>query len=134
MQEYGEPQAAGVGYQAGDSKGQEMSETRTQKQQDSLQLWLRWTANELNDKGIDLKIVIQKLESRGIDIPCTEGALKELVWKPIQKAMIGQESTTQAGTTDYNAEYMGLCKWFAQEFEVTLPAWPDRFHGGEGDG
>ena len=106
-----------------------MSETRTPKQSDCLHLWFRQVAATLNESGLDQTVVIKALESRGIDIPWTEDSFKASIWRPIQQAMIGQESTTKAGTTDYNAEYQGLVKWFGQEFGVVLPPWPDRFHG-----
>ena len=100
---------------------------RTDSQNRSLHLWFRHVAKALNDAGIDQKATIDKLQTRGLDIPWTDSAFKENVWKPIYKAMSGNESTTDANRTDYNAEYMGLCKWFAQEFGVTLPPFPDRF-------
>ena len=102
-------------------------ELRTPKQSDCLHLWIRQVAQALNEEGITQQPVIKALQERGLDIPWTEGSVKANIWKPVQLAMIGQESTTQAGRTDYNAEYMGLCKLFAQEFGIVLPPWPDRF-------
>jgi len=100
---------------------------RTDTQNRSLHLWFRQVAKALNDAGIDQRATIEALQTRGLDVPWTDTAFKENVWKPIYKAMSGHESTTEAGRTDYNAEYTGLCKWFGQEFGVTLPPWPDRF-------
>ena len=105
---------------------------RTEKQSDCLHLWLRQVAQVLNDAGLSQEVVLEALRDRNsaIEIPWTEGSAKENIWKPVQKAMIGQESTTQAGRSDYDAERIGLTKWFGQTFGVELPPWPDRFNEG----
>ncbi len=104
---------------------------RTDTQNASLHLWLRQTAKALNDAGLDQRAVIEALQTRGLDLPWTEVSFKENVWRPIAKAMTHKESTTEANRIDYNAEYTALCKWFGQEFGVTLPPWPTRYGVGE---
>lgn len=104
---------------------------RTLKQSDCLHLWFRQVAAVLNDADLTQQLVVDALVKRGLEISWTESSVKENIWKPVQQAMTGKLSTTQAGRTDYNAEYIALCKWFGEEFGVVLPPWPDRFSQGE---
>lgn len=43
------------------------------------------------------QINIKKLK---VETPWTKGLVKELIWRPVQKAMTGEESTTQMNTVD----------------------------------
>ena len=80
----------------------------------------------LNEHGIERKVVIDKLTSRGLDMPWDEKSFKELVYKPVFQAVTREESTEDANRTDHSICYEGLCKWFGQEFGVTLPPFPSR--------
>ena len=101
---------------------------RTAQQNRALHLWFRHVSKVLNDSGLDQKAVIQALVDRGLDVPWTESSVKENIWRPVFRAMAGKESTTEADRTEFDAEYRALCKYFAQEFGVQLPPWPDRWH------
>jgi hypothetical protein len=105
----------------------------TEKQRNSYRLWARQCAKVLNDSGVDQRVVIEKLMARGLDCPWSDSSFHENVIKPVHKAVTGNESTKDANTTDYNVEVMGITKWFAQVWEVTLPPFPDRFTQGEGN-
>jgi hypothetical protein len=63
----------------------------TRQQQKSLHLFYRLLADELNLAGLDQRKVLKP----SISIPWTPYAVKELLWRPIQMAMIGKESTTK---------------------------------------
>jgi hypothetical protein len=97
----------------------------TEKQFNALHVWIRQVVEVLQASGIDQHVVIEALMTRGLDIPWSEATFKDNVFKPVHKAVTGSETTTKASSTDYNVEYMGLCKWFAERFEVVLPPWPD---------
>ena len=103
---------------------------RTPKQSDCLHLWLRLVSEALNDAGLDMKTV---LAAKSVDVPWTETSVKEILWKPIQKAMTSEESTTQVSTTDYPSVYNVLCRHFEQHMGMVLPLWPDRFSQGHSD-
>ena len=106
---------------------------RTEAQNRSLHLWFRQVAKTLNDEGISQQVFIQALIDHGLEVPWTEESFKHSIWSVIAKAMTGVESTTEAGTTDYNAEYQGLCKFAATRLHVTLPPWPDRLSQAENE-
>jgi len=98
----------------------------TPSQKNALHLWFRRCTAELNRQGISQELVIDALNKHGLDVPWTEGAFKECVWKPVAKAMTGQESTQKAGRSDYSAEYEGLCKFFIMKVGVILPPFPEK--------
>ena len=96
---------------------------RTAKQNNSLNLWLRQVAKCLNDHNLDVRVVMKE----DAEIEWTQEVAKNNLWRPLQKAMTGEESTTKPSTTDYSDIYQTLCRHFAQKHGVTLPAWPNRF-------
>lgn len=103
----------------------DLEKPKTDRQRASLHVWLEQCANVLNDNAIEKTSVIEKLQTRGIDTLWTKESLKQDVYKPIfEKVTGGKMSTEDASTTDHNVVYMGLTKWVAQEFGVTLPPWP----------
>lgn len=71
---------------------------RTQAQNNSLHLWLEWLAEDLNDAGYDTKAV---LAVKQVGVPWTKASAKELLWRPLQEAMISKTSTTEAERPDY---------------------------------
>lgn len=97
---------------------------KTPAQRNAEHLWFRQVAQLLADNSIDQRVVIERLCDRGIDIPWSDTSFKENVYKPILKRVSGATSTEKESTTDPQIIYMGLCKWFAEEFQVTLPPWP----------
>ncbi len=101
---------------------------RTVKQNASLHLWFRQAAEFLNDSGLDMKTV---LAAKSVDVPWTEVTFKEIIWRPIQEAMLLVESTADVKTVDYPRVYDVLVRHFAQNLECTLPVWPDRFSQGK---
>ena len=69
-------------------------EKRTLTQNDSIHLWLDQVASALNDAGFDVKAVVRLFREEG-EIPFTKENVKELLWRPAQKAMFGKKSTTE---------------------------------------
>lgn len=68
--------------------------TRTEAQNNALHLWLDQVAQACNDAGYDIKVIIKHFKE-GVDVPCTKENLKEILWRPVQKAMYKKHSTTQ---------------------------------------
>lgn len=64
---------------------------RTNQQNKSLHKFFELLANELNAAGLDQRKVLKP----SIEIPWTPFAIKEMLWKSVQKAMTGKESTTE---------------------------------------
>ena len=100
---------------------------RTPTQNASLHLWLRQLAESLNECGFDNVLDFPWRE--GMEIPWTEHMTKELLWRPVERAMFGHESTTEAGKFDYGEIYETLCRGLAQKLPGFVPPpWPEQ-HG-----
>ena len=102
----------------------EATGTRTPTQNNALHLWLRQLADCLNENNLDMRAVIRE----DVDIPWTDYTVKEHLWKPLEAAMYGHESTTQASKTEYGDIYDVLVRHLGQKFGITLPPWPEQ-HG-----
>jgi hypothetical protein len=94
---------------------------RTQTQNNSLHLWLTRLANALNAAGLDMKKVLKP----EIAIPWTKDTAKEMLWKPIQMAVCGEESTTDASKLDYEKVYDTLNRHLGMKFGITIE-WPSK--------
>lgn len=64
---------------------------RTGQQNKALHVDFKLIADALNDAGLDQRKVLKP----SISIPWSSTAVKEQLWKPIQKALYGKESTTE---------------------------------------
>lgn len=74
---------------------------RTKQQNRSLHLFYKKLAKAFNDAGLDMRKVL----SPAIAIPWTEKTIKDLLWRPLQKAYLGKESTTELNTKDIDRIY-----------------------------
>jgi hypothetical protein len=95
---------------------------RTLTQNAALHLFCRFLAETLNDAGLDMRIVIKP----EVEIAWNTYSVKEYLWKPVQRAMQGKESTTEANRTDYTEVHEALSRHLAQRFGVQVPDWPKR--------
>lgn len=100
---------------------------KTDSQRNAIHVWFDLVAKVLNDNGIDKRVVLHKLKTRGLDTQWTAASFKEDVYKPVFNAVAAKQSTEEANTTDHDVCVQGLQKWVAQEFGVVLPPFPDRF-------
>lgn len=111
----------------------DLENPKTDAQRNAAHLWMRQVVKVLNDNGVDRKVLLDKLEKRGMDSQWTFEAFKYLVYKPVfQKVTAVKDSTEEASTTDHNIVINGLSKWLAQEFHVVTPPFPDRYSQSEG--
>ena len=94
---------------------------RSQAQNNAMHLWLERVAGELNDAGLDMKKVLKP----EVEIPWTLDGAKKFLWRPIQQAMLGKESTTKPTTSEYVQVYEVLNRHLANKFGVSVP-WPTR--------
>ncbi len=90
----------------------EKRETRSSKQNRALHLYFEFVASELNDLGI----TFQYKGIRGTDLESsyTPELVKEQVWKPIQTALFGTDSTTKLDTKQIDRIIEILAKFFAE--------------------
>jgi hypothetical protein len=84
-----------------------------------LHLYLDRLAEALNDAGYDMKKTLKE----DVDIPWNRDMAKDFLWRPIQKAMTGKESTTEMNTVDPSDIYEVLNRHIAEKFGVSVP-WP----------
>lgn len=92
---------------------------RTNKQNAALHQYCRMLAKALNDAGFDMKRTLKA----DAEISWTEHAVKENLWRPVQKAMFGVESTTEPETGQYTQIYEVINRKIAQTTGVSVP-WP----------
>lgn len=93
---------------------------RTAQQNKALHVYFGLIADRLSAAGYDLNQVLAK---NPVAVPCTPYNIKELFWKPIMKAQLGKESTTEMDTADIDKIYETVNRFLAQEFGISEP-WP----------
>ena len=93
---------------------------RTSKQQAALEVYCRMVAEELNEKGITMT----QFFKGGFEVPFSQQIVKDHLWKPIQKVVLGIESTTDADTCGYNQVFEPLNLKLA-DWGIHVP-WPEK--------
>jgi hypothetical protein len=96
--------------------------TRTDAQNSAMHLWFEMVAATLNAAGLDMRKTLKP----EFEIPWRKYSVKEFLWRPLQQAMTGHESTTKPGKLDYPEISETLTRHFASKFGVQLPPWPHR--------
>lgn len=91
--------------------------TRTHKQNNALHVYCRMLSEALNDAGYDMK----KTLKQEAEIPWTTELVKQYLWKPVQEAVTGADSTSTAGTEDYDKVHQVLSKHLSEKFNVYIP-------------
>ncbi len=90
---------------------------RTAQQNAALHLYFTLLAEELNGAGYNLKTVLENIR---MDIPVTPVSVKENIWKPIMKQMLGKESTTEMNRTDITTIWEALNLAFGTRLGVQV--------------
>ena len=91
-----------------------VSKKRTMQQNSAIHLFCEMLAQELNDAGLDMREVIKP----GVDIDWSMESVKEYLWRPIQKALLKKESTTQLTTDEVSRVYETLTRHLGSKFGV----------------
>ena len=103
--------------------------TRTQAQNKSMWLWFKLVAEYLNKQGDSFEYTVLKT----VKVPFTDEVVHKYIWKPVLKAWLDKNSTTDMDTSEPNEIYTIICAHFATERGYTLPAWPSRFYDSKGE-
>ncbi len=90
---------------------------RSSQQNRSLHLLFQNMAFELNRLGHDF--TFKGLKDMELSCIYTPEIVKDYIWRPLQVAMIGKKSTTKLTTSDINAIFEVLSRWFAEK-EVVI--------------
>lgn len=91
---------------------------RTLTQNASLHKFCTMVAEALNDAGYDFREFVKE----GYPVPWNEQLAKDYIWRPIQKAMTGKDSTTKPETHEYGQIYEVVNLKLA-EYGIHVP-WP----------
>lgn len=90
---------------------------RTKQQNRALHLMFTQTASQLNESGLEMRKVLAIKE---VDVPWNQVLVKEVIWRPLQKAVIGKKSTTELTTTEIDKVFVLLSKVFAERLGIEI--------------
>jgi hypothetical protein len=96
-------------------------EKLTRKQQNALHLLFEKMAKELNDCGLDMKKTLKP----EIDIPWSKDTIKEMMWKPIQKAQLSKEHTSDLTRKEIDEVYDTINRLLGEKLKVQMPPFPN---------
>lgn len=91
-------------------------EQRTSKQNRALHSYLEHLADALDREGHTLQDVVACI--RKAEIRPTKENMKEVVWKPMMKALYGLESTTELSTAQVDRVYEAVNAFVGREFHI----------------
>lgn len=95
-----------------------MTEKLTDQQRRAVHKYLRLVAQDMNDAGYsDLTHFLTK----PCEIPITMENLKAIVWKPVQKAMLGRESTEKLSKLEVDIVYQVISRHLSENYDITTP-------------
>ena len=91
--------------------------TRTGKQNDAIHAYCREVAKVMTAHGMDMKTVVKE----GVSIDPTMYLIKDYMWRPIQKAVTGVESTRKITTLEVNEIYEVLSRLLVEKYSIDVP-------------
>jgi len=86
---------------------------RTEKQNNSIHLWFEEVARELNDRGIDMRVLVKDLQ-----VTHTKESVKG-IWKAIGEAKYGKDSTTKLTSKEIDEIYDEMNRLLS-EFDIHI--------------
>lgn len=104
---------------------------RTLSQNNSLHLWFEQLAEALNDAGYSVQLVLKEK----MELDWSKESIKELLWRPAQRAILGKHSTTELDKhEDISLIYDHLNRHLGEKFHlhVPFPSIPDGAMDAEG--
>ncbi len=90
---------------------------RTSQQNRALHKYLAMLSDALNDAGLD----IQHTLSKPLELPWNERLAKDLIWRQVQIAHTGKESTTELETKEVDEVYRIIDRHMAQTHGISVP-------------
>lgn len=91
-------------------------EKRTLQQNKSIHKLFETLANDLNEKGLEMKIILKP----SYQIWWNKDSVKEHLFKPLMKAMYKKESTTELTTAEVSKVYEQLAKILGEKYGVEM--------------
>jgi len=90
---------------------------RTERQNNAMHLWFRQMADQLNDAGYSAKHPFND----EIEVPFTEVLVKEMLYKPIIKAMYDKKSTATLTGGQVSEAAEVLVRWLSEKKGIHAP-------------
>jgi len=91
---------------------------RSEQQNRALHLFCEMSAKELNDAGWTVQLVLKHV----VDLDWTKELFKELIWRPIQKALTGKTSTTKLDkVSEIDVTYDHINRYMGEKFHLHVP-------------
>lgn len=98
---------------------------RTPSQNNALHKWFELVADELNNAGYTVQIVLKER----FDVDWTKDLVKTLLWKTAQKALLEKDSTTDLNKTDdIDQVFEPLNRFLGEKYGIFVgfPSWDDK--------
>jgi len=102
------------------NKDIESPKTRSLAQNRSIHLFCEMLAKDLNEAGLDMKIVLKP----EVDIEWTKDTVKKYIWKPIQQALTTKESSTELDTKEPSKVWETINRHLGMKFGFSIPTFP----------
>lgn len=90
---------------------------RTLKQNRALHLLFTHLADELNDAGFDMRKTLKP----EVEIPWNGKTIKEYMWRPVMKAQLRKESTTELNTKEIDSVFETINRHLGEKFGLHVP-------------
>lgn len=90
---------------------------RTLKQNNSLHKFFELLSEELNNAGYDVRTTLR----HDLKHPWTPELIKDLLWRPVQIAVIGKKSTASLDTKEPDHVYEILNKHLGERLAIHVP-------------
>lgn len=90
---------------------------RTLQQNKALHKFFQLLADELNEKGLDMRKTLKE----SIEIPWNGRTVKDYLWRPIQELQLKKESTTELTTREIDKIYETLNRFLGEKLAVHVP-------------
>lgn len=90
--------------------------TRSHQQNSAIHAYCDEVAKVMQARGMDMKTVVKE----GVPIEPTMHMVKEYMWRPIQKAVTGVESTRRINTVEVNEVYEHLSRLLAERYSIDV--------------
>ena len=96
-----------------------LPKSRTSLQNRSLHLYLTQVADELNEKGLTVQMVLAEAIERHWDME----TVKHQIWQPLQQAIFGNIKTSEMKTGAYGKVDLYFSHFLGSKFGIHVP-WP----------
>jgi len=93
-------------------------EPRTSQQNRALYKYFELVAESLNDAGLDIETVVKEYK---VDVPWSKEAVKELLWKTVQRPLLQKESTADLEKHEINQIWEVINRFLAKLGVDSIP-------------